>query len=396
MPALSDQAEALREDLEAEDAADLNRVLAEAVMARSRELIEAIERYWSHPYRRRLADPAVIWREGTTRLLDYGTAETDKAAVPILIVPSLINRAYILDLKAESSFVRWLADQGFRPFLVDWDSPGPEEAAFGMTDYIAGRLDRALDQVLRAAGRPPHLLGYCMGGLLALGLAQRRERSLASLVLLATPWDFHAEQEQQSRLLGASLAYLSPLMEGLGQLPVDAIQLLFASLDPLLAVRKFRAFGQMDPSSPKAEAFVALEDWLNDGVPLVKAVARECLGGWYGDNSTARGAWLLGEESVRPAALALPSLCVVPARDRIVPPASARALGEALNGCQVFEPPAGHIGMIVGRGAAEKIWRPMAHWLKERPGKPLQSKTTARRPKSAGVKRRAAKKTRAN
>jgi len=56
-------------------------------------------------------------------------------------------------------------------------------------------------------------------------------------------------------------------------------------------VRKFLAFARMDPTHPKAAAFVALEDWLNDGVPLAAPVARECLAGWYGANTPATGQW---------------------------------------------------------------------------------------------------------
>src|SRR3546814_2051767 len=78
------------------------------------------------------------------------------------------------------------------------------------------------------------------------------------------------------------------------------LQGLFASLDPQLVVRKFLAFGRLDAASRKAEEFVALEDWLNDGVPLAAPVARECLGRWYGDNATARGQWRLAGCPVDP------------------------------------------------------------------------------------------------
>src|SRR3546814_20571111 len=69
---------------------------------------------------------------------------------------------------------------------------------------------------------------------------------------------------------------------------------------PQLVVRKFLAFGRLDAASRKAEEFVALEDWLNDGVPLAAPVARECLGRWYGDNATARGQWRLAGCPVDP------------------------------------------------------------------------------------------------
>src|SRR3546814_13126895 len=88
-------------------------------------------------------------------------------------------------------------------------------------------------------------------------------------------------------------------------------------LDPQLVVRKFLAFGRLDAASRKAEEFVALEDWLNDGVPLAAPVARECLGRWYGDNATARGQWRPAGCQVDPTQSTLPTLCVIPAQERI-------------------------------------------------------------------------------
>src|SRR6185437_1483047 len=55
-------------------------------------LIEGIAAYRRHPWRRDLPDPPALWTEGGSRLLDYApTAPAD--AIPVLFVPSLINRA---------------------------------------------------------------------------------------------------------------------------------------------------------------------------------------------------------------------------------------------------------------------------------------------------------------
>jgi polyhydroxyalkanoate synthase len=68
-----------------------------------------------------------------------------------------------------------------------------------------------------------------------------------------------------------------------------------------------------------------------------------------------------------PQAIELPSLCVIPAQDRIVPPASATALAERLAKSERLTPPLGHIGMVVGgRGRAE-LWAPLAAWLARLP-----------------------------
>ncbi len=71
---------------------------------------------------------------------------------------------------------------------------------------------------------------------------------------------------------------------------------------------------------------MALEDWLNDGVILAGPVARETLFGWYVEDRPARGKWRIGGKAIRPDRYKGPALVMMPSRDRIVPPASAKAL----------------------------------------------------------------------
>jgi polyhydroxyalkanoate synthase len=284
--------------------------------------------------------------------------------MPLLLVPSLINRAYILDLSARRSFARALSAAGFWPFLVDWGAPGAVERGYGLTEYVAGRLEPALETVRDLTGEKPGLVGYCMGGLLAVALAHRRPDALGALALLATPWDFQAGRPAQAMGLAAFGAMSEPVMTALGELPVDAIQMLFASIDPVLAERKFCAFAALDPDSDAARDFVALEDWLNDGVPLAAPVARECLAGWYGANTPAVGTWRVGGTAVDPSRLSMPSLVVIPAHDRIVPPESAEALARALPDATVMRPDVGHIGMMMSRGVERGLWPRIAEWLR--------------------------------
>ena len=78
-------------------------------------------------------------------------------------------------------------------------------------------------------------------------------------------------------------------------------------LDPFLGVRKFTAFGTAEPDTARADAFVALEDWLNDGAPLTANVARTCLRDWYGANAPARGDWSVGGVAVAPQHFSKPA-----------------------------------------------------------------------------------------
>jgi polyhydroxyalkanoate synthase len=353
---------ALRSSLpEAASGADPFAEAVETEIARRLAAFGAgVRAYRHHPYRRTLDDPPVIWEQGSVRLLDYGPAD----GAPVLFVPSLINRAYILDLSPRRSLLRWMAvNTGLRPLLVDWGAPGSRERGYHLSDYITGPLESALGTIRKAVGGPVAVAGYCMGGLLALALAARRPDDVSGLALLATPWDFHAERVAQAEALARTVDAAGPALDACGELPVDVIQSLFAALDPFLVTRKFVRFAELSPSSQAAEDFVALEDWLNDGIGLAAPVARECLGGWYGRNTPQRGIWEIAGHRVRPAEVAIPALALIPQQDRIVPPASAQALADQLPNATAISPRLGHIGMVAGSRARTEAWEPLAAWL---------------------------------
>lgn len=321
------------------------------------ELVRAIAAYRRHGWERTLPDPPALWSEGDSRLLDYGPEE----GRPVLFVPSLVNRAYVLDLMEGQSMLRWLAARGVRPLLLDWGWPGAAERRFTLSDLIGGRLERALLAMRPRLGRAPLLAGYCMGGLLALAAALRRPDLVGGLILLATPWDFHADPSGPR--VAAILPLLEPALQATGTLPVDALQALFAAVEPQAIAHKYRAFARLDPASEAAIRFVALEDWVNDGVPLAAPVAREALAGWYGANAPCHGAWRVGGRAIRPESLSMPAFVAIPGHDRIVPPLSAQPLADMITGAVVHRPAAGHIGMVAGPRAETSLWRPLLDWI---------------------------------
>jgi len=352
------------------DPATFGRAVDAEARHRLGAFLDGVEGYRGHAYRREGLDPPAVWRRGSTVLRDFSETPTEperraraRDGPPILLAPSLINRGYILNLSRQRGFAPYLAWRGLRPVLVDWGAPGEAEQGFTLSDYVA-RLEAALDHVRERTGRNPVLLGYCMGGLLALALAQRRHSDLAGLVLLATPWDFHADRAAaQGRLATALAPWIDPVLAVHDALPVDLLQAAFATIDPPSIGRKFRGFAHLSPRGAAARHFVAMEDWLNDGVPLAGAVAQETLRGWYGANTTARGEWRVDGRPVRPESVTIPAFVVVPQRDRIVPAVSARALGRALPQATVREPPLGHVGMITGRRAVAQVHDPLVRWV---------------------------------
>ncbi len=336
--------------------------VGQAALRRLLDFEAAITRYRVHPFRRPAAGETVLARRGRARLLSYGEGERT-----VLIVPSLVNRYHVCDLTGRRSFARWLAARGWHVLLVDWGSPGKRECGFDCTGYIRHVLEPFAREAARLSTQPPVVIGYCMGGLLALATVLRAPGPFSGLALLATPWDFHAAGEPGARRLAFAGSAIADMLARDGTMPVEAIQTCFYALDPMLTPRKFLAFGALEPGSEAEQAFVELEDWVNDGVPLAAPVARECFAGWYGRNDPMRGAWRIDGEPVRPEAATLPAYVVVPAGDRIVPPASALALARALPEATLRRPRLGHIGLMASRTAARRVWRPLLAWMNDLP-----------------------------
>jgi len=359
-PDLASRAAALSHDLAGIELPELAAAVEAELRLRADQFAQGIEAYRHHPYRRSEAPaPVTVWQDGTTRLLDYGSP----AGRPVLVIPSLINRAYILDLMEGGSMLRHMAACGLRPLLIDWDRPGDDERGFDLTAYVVGRLEPVLDAACAIAGSPIPVIGYCMGGLLALALAHRQRQWISKLVLLATPWNFHTAETDYAKRLGALADPIRLAFGPLGEVPTDMLQAIFAIADPLLAIRKFSRFAALDPDSAEAIRFVAIEDWLNDGIPLALPTAHDCLAGWYGSNTPFSGTWRIAGRKILPQEITQPALVVIPSRDRLVPPASAQPLATLLPHAQPLQPDLGHIGLIIGQRAKAEVWTPVIDWL---------------------------------
>ena len=363
-PAGSEKENELRNLAHKFDDATIHQALLDELNVRLTQFTHGIEAYKKHPRAHRPPEPRILKQIGAARLLDYGINGEEQARHPVLLVPSLINRAYILDLTEDRSLVRYMAAHGLRPLLVDWGHPDEAEQNFNLEAYITGPLQAFFDIASQSSNTKPSVLGYCMGGLLALALTNNNPNKTTSLSLLATPWDFHSD-------IGAHLLYLTALRPSLeyilstiGNLPVDILQVLFASLNPSLTDTKFRNFSDMEPSSPRAQHFITLEDWLNDGVPLVANVAKECLFDWYLENRPAKGEWVVSGQLIDPHSITCPSLTIIPELDHIVPPGSAKALAELLPENKMHMIRAGHIGMVAGNQAKTDLYEPLVKWIK--------------------------------
>lgn len=292
---------------------------------------------------------------GAARLLHPHRAQNSAACATVL-VPSLINPPHILDMGGDMSLMRYLSERGHDPWLVDWGTPADEDRDMDLGAHITQRLLPLLAQV----DRPVILVGYCLGGTMALAAAQMARAHAAATI--ASPWHFGAYPDEDRALITRIWTEAKPLCERLGYVPMEVLQSGFWALDTARTVRKYAAFTDMEPGSAAHDAFLAVEDWANDGPPLTFAAARELFEDLYGANLTGEGRWSVSGGVVDPANLPCPTLSIRSMTDRIVPAAASPTLAEEHSSSL------GHVGMIVSRHAPQQIWFRLSQWLSENGG----------------------------
>lgn len=273
-----------------------------------------------------------------------------------MLIPSLINPPHILDMAGESSLLRYLAEQGHDPWLVDWGTPADDDRNLDLGGHIMERLLPLIAQI----DRPVILVGYCLGGTMALAAAG--PAGAQAVATIASPWHFSTYPQEDRALIGRLWADAQPLCQRLGYMPMEVLQSGFWALDPTRTVRKYAAFADMEPGSAAHLAFLAVEDWANDGPPLTYAAARELFEDLYGADLTGAGEWIVGGQPIDLAGLPCPSLSIRSVTDRIVPAAAAPGLVER------YDSALGHVGMIVSRRAPQHIWLRLSQWLSENGG----------------------------
>src|SRR3954454_19819693 len=108
---------------------------------------------------------AVVLRTPMFELLQYEPQTTKVRQVPVLFVPPMINKYYVVDLAPGRSMVEHLVKAGQQVFAISWKNPGAEASDWSFDSY-AGAVIEAMDAVeaISQSDRT-QLMGLCAGGI---------------------------------------------------------------------------------------------------------------------------------------------------------------------------------------------------------------------------------------
>ena len=98
-------------------------------------------------------------------LIQYQPTTESVYRYPLLIVPPMINKYYIVDLAPGRSLVEFLVGQGHQVFVVSWRNPDARHRDWGLDTY-GGAIAAALDAVRDISGAPKaSVCALCSGGI---------------------------------------------------------------------------------------------------------------------------------------------------------------------------------------------------------------------------------------
>ncbi|HEV7127437.1 MAG TPA: alpha/beta fold hydrolase, partial [Ktedonobacterales bacterium] len=226
----------------------------------------------------------------------------------------------------------------------------------------------AIRRVLRRSGATElTLFGYCMGGTMAaMYAALFPDPPLKHLILLTTPIDFPPEQTGNLGLWTNPRVFdPDRLVDALGNIPGPLIDTAMRMLKPVpnYLGTPIMMWDRLLRGKPM-ETWLAMNKWVNDGIPFPGAAFRQLLH-LYQRNTLTQGTFTLRGQRVELANITCAVLNIAGTKDHIVPiaqtQATLRLIASGDKEALVLE--AGHVGMLTGAEAKRELWPQLRRWL---------------------------------
>src|SRR3954469_14134141 len=175
-------------------------------------------RHYQEAERPALPEPPGAGAAAVAETLGASVRDYGGAGPPVLFVPSLINPPTILDLPGRS-LLGWLAAEGgVNPLLLDWGWEVEARSALGVTEHV----EAVLLPLIEALGEAPALVGYCLGGTMALAAAG--PSGAPAVAAIAAPWRFSGFPAESRAMLKRLWEGAAATSEALGCLPMEVLQ----------------------------------------------------------------------------------------------------------------------------------------------------------------------------
>ena len=309
----------------------------------------------------------VINMKGRFNLLHYKSEHSPEHKTPLLVVYSLINRHYIIDLLPDVSVIKNLQRQGFDIYATDWGTPTSSDKDLTLETYAEEYVEYAVEKIKEITGSEKvSLFGYCWGGLFALIYTATHQENVKNLILHATPVDI----DKDKTIIENWTSHLDAdnLVKVFGNIPGWLVNLAFLFRNPIEAMLKYPRYFSEPRSRDEITQFFAIETWLYDSTPIIGEVYREIIDQVYRNNLLIKNQMKVGSDIINLKNITVPLLDIVGTNDDLVPPSASTSIINVIGSKdkKLIEFPTGHVGLCVSQAAHEKLWPEVGEWIEQR------------------------------
>lgn len=298
----------------------------------------------------------VVFQNKLFQLLQYDPVTPDVAAEPLLYVPPLVNRFYMIDLVPRQSLVKWLTEQGRTVFVISWVNPTGEHKDCAVEDYVVDGIVAALAQVRERTGARPDLFSFCLGGTLAaIALAwlaaQGRGGEANSATLIGSMVDFADMRDWSAFVHEAHLDALDEHLSKQGYIDSVELQRLFAAMraNDLIWSSVVNHY-LLDKAAPPSDLLYWFEDGARIPAAFLTSYNRELL---HGNSLREPGAFVVRGTPIDLGAIATPLLSIA-LKDDHVSAWQAVYAGARLLGADFLLGGSGHNAGVINPPSADK------------------------------------------
>jgi poly[(R)-3-hydroxyalkanoate] polymerase subunit PhaC len=312
----------------------------------------------------------VVYEEDRLKLLHYLSPAAPRYSTPLVVVFALVNRPYILDLKAGRSVVSHFVESGFDTYLIDWGVPTHADRHVTFEDYVNGYILNVMDHVRERTGaRQASILGYCMGGTMSAMFTALHQEKVKNLILMAAGIDFATRDGLLNVWTDPAYFDVDQFIDAYGNCPGEFLQATFQILKPVQnLIEKPINFIENADNDKFVEDFVTMETWLNDNIAVPGEVFREFVKYLYQKNLLVQNRMPVGKHIVNLRKITCPVLNLMAQSDDLVPCAQSAPFNDLISSKdrKSIIVPAGHIGLAVGGKAQKEVWPEACRWLAKR------------------------------
>jgi polyhydroxyalkanoate synthase subunit PhaC len=233
--------------------------------------------FYSLPPESGLTPRQAIWKKNKATLWYYPTKQK-KYKIPLILIYSMVNQPFILDLAPGSSTIESLLNEGYDVYLIDFGIPGYEDKDLTINYYITEYIQKGVQRALKhSKAKEVTLIGYCLGGTLTAMYTAIAEEPIKNLILTVAPIDFSTFPIFDKWLKAANNGQLNfdSLLETIGLVPAFFIKAGVRMITSPIYFSPYLSLLNRAYDKEYVDQWQRLNNWTNGHIPFPGAALKQ-------------------------------------------------------------------------------------------------------------------------